>query len=524
MISLLIVDDEKIIRMGLHSVIERQFPHLFNYRFAENGQEALELLRQEPADIMFTDIRMPIMDGIELLEQLQDQPVKPEVILLSGYNEFAYAQKAIRCAVKDYLVKPVMREELFAVLGQLMRDIRMREERADKTGEDAGLVAAELVTQHLTQKDLGDAISQNKLKQAGYSWLDAGYTLGLLRRSGGGSQPSSTDAASFRNQIAELLQGHMDWMLTRDGEGGTIMIAHDPVLFYQLAERWRMNVHESQLRIAISESVQGIEQIRRAYSQAKQTLKYSIVLPELDVLEYTSISERNERYVVPVELIQRLSNLMGMGRGNEMKQLLDQILDVRIISCCEIGYLERISQLLNEELFDKVFRIYGNRVLGLLSRYAYVGHIGNFDRYEHYYATVEQLLDSLDRFIQDRREQAPPTEQNTMQKVLAYLQTHYADDLNMAVVSNHFSLNYSYFSHAFQEYSGESFSNYVRRLRLDKAKELLVHSDMKVYEISDQVGFENVKHFMKIFKETEGITALEFRSQRRLFDDNSSEA
>ncbi|MFC5449202.1 response regulator [Paenibacillus aestuarii] len=514
MISLLIVDDEKIIRRGLQSLIERQFPNLFNYRFAENGQEALELLRQESVDIMFTDIRMPIMNGIELLEQLQDHPVKPEVVLLSGYNEFEYARKAIRYAVKEYLVKPVMREELFAVLERLIQDIRMREERADKAGEEASLIAADLVIRHLTQKDAGDAITQNKLKLAGFSWLDAGYTLGLLSRRGGRSLPA--DAASFRNQIAELLQGHVDWMLTRDGEGGTIMIARNPVMIYQLAERWRLSVYDSQLRIAISESVQGMEQLRWAHCQAKEALKYSIVLPELDVLDYTSISERNERHVVPVELIHRLSNLMGMGREKEMKQLLDQILDARIISCCEIGYLERISQLFNEELFDKVFHIYGNRGLDQLRPYASVGHIGNFDRFEHYYAAVEQLLKRLDQFIQDQREQAP-TDENTMQKVLAYLQTHYADNLNMAVVSNHFSLNYSYFSQAFHEYSGESFSNYVRRLRLDKAKELLVHSDLKVYEISDQVGFENVKHFTRLFKDTEGITALEYRRQRRLF-------
>lgn len=517
MISLLIVDDEKIIRRGLQSVIERQFPDLFNYRFAENGQEALELLCQEPADIMFTDIRMPIMDGIELLDQLQDHPVKPEVVLLSGYNDFVYAQKGIRFAVKDYLVKPVIREELFAVLERLMLDLRIREERADKAGEDASLFAAELVTLHLTQKDVVDAITPDKLKQAGLSWLDAGYTLGLVTQRGGRSQASSTDAASFRNQIAKLLQGHMNWMLTRDGIGGTIMIASDPVMFYQLAEQWGLSEYEAQLRIAISDSVQGIEQIRWAYSQAKQIMKYGILLPDLEVLDYTGISDRNERYVVPIELIQRILNLLGMGRGDEIKQLLDQVLDVRMISSSEIGYLERISQLLNEELFDKLFRIYGHKVFGLLMKYAHVGHIGNFDRFEDYYKTVVQLLDSLDRFIQDRKEQAP-TEQNTMQKVLTYLQTHYADNLNMAVVSNHFSLNYSYFSQAFQEFTGESFSNYVRRLRLDKAKELLVHSDLKVYEISDQVGFENVKHFTRIFKDTEGITALEFRSQRRRFE------
>lgn len=517
MISLLIVDDEKIIRRGLQSVIERKFPKLFSFRFAENGQEALEQLDQESADIMLTDIRMPIMDGIELMEQLQDHPVIPEVVLLSGYNDFAYAQKGIRCGVKDYLVKPVVREELFAVLTRLIRDIRIKGERADRADEDAGLYAAELVTLHVNQVDVGNAITPNKLKQAGLSWLAGGYTLGLLtRRSGEG--PGSADTAYLRNQIAERLQGHMDWTLTRDGKGGMMMIARDPAMFYQLAEKWKLSRDEPGLRIAISGSVQGIEQVRLAYSQAKQTLKYGILLPEFDVLDYTSLSKRTEeRHVVPVDLIQRLSNLIGMGRRDEMKQLLDQILDVRIISSCEIGYLERISQLLNEELFDKLFRIYGDKVLELLRTYAPVGHIGNFDRLEDYYIAVEQLLHRLDQFIQNRKEQVP-TEQNTMQKVLDYLQTHYADDLNMAVVSNHFSLNYSYFSHAFQEYSGESFSNYVRRLRLDKAKELLVHSDLKVYEISAQVGFENVKHFTRIFKDTEGITALEFRSQRRRFE------
>ncbi|MGN7360811.1 response regulator transcription factor [Paenibacillus sp. SAF-054] len=515
MISLLIVDDEKIIRRGLQSVIERQFPNLFNYRFAENGQEALEMLREETADMMFTDIRMPIMDGIELLEELQNHPMKPQVVLLSGYNDFEYAKKGIRFAVKDYLVKPVVREELFAVLRRLMQDIMMKDKTA---GEDTRLSASELVTLHLTQKDAGDALTPIKLRQAGLSWLEEQYTLGLLTRRGGEAQAGGTDAAVFRDQLADLLQGQMDWMLTRDGKGGTIMVARDPAMFHQLAERWKVSTYEPQLRIAISESVQGIEQIRWAYSQAKQTLKYGILLPELDVLDYTGISQRNERHVVPVDLVQRILNLIGMGRGDEMKQLLDQILDVRMISSCEIGYLERISQLLNEELFDKLFRIYGDKVLDLLRPYACVGHIGNFDRLEDYRIAVGQLLDCLDLFIQDQREREP-TEQNTMQKVLEYLKLHYADDLNMAVVSNHFSLNYSYFSQAFQEYCGENFSNYVRRLRLDKAKELLMHTDLKVYEISEQVGFENVKHFTRIFKDTEGITALEFRSQRRRFEE-----
>ncbi|MGV2805841.1 response regulator, partial [Clostridium perfringens] len=118
--SLMIVDDEKNIRYGLKTMIEREFPDQYKIRLAAQGQDALDSFCEEPAEIVITDIRMPVMDGIRLIEALagleETTGVKPVVLILSGYDDFEYAKAAIHYQVKEYLLKPIRRDELFAAL------------------------------------------------------------------------------------------------------------------------------------------------------------------------------------------------------------------------------------------------------------------------------------------------------------------------------------------------------------------------------------------------------------------------
>ena len=98
-----------------------------------------------------------------------------------------------------------------------------------------------------------------------------------------------------------------------------------------------------------------------------------------------------------------------------------------------------------------------------------------------------------------------------MQQAIDYIQKNYAADLNMAVVSNYVSMNYSLFSYAFKQYTGKNFVNYLKELRVNEAKRLLAETDMRVIEISQQVGYENEKHFMKIFKSVSGVSPTQYR-------------
>lgn len=101
-----------------------------------------------------------------------------------------------------------------------------------------------------------------------------------------------------------------------------------------------------------------------------------------------------------------------------------------------------------------------------------------------------------------------------IKRAVKYMEENYARDLNMAMVSNYVSLNYTYFSKIFKEYTGDNFVGYLKKIRISRAKELLESSHSKVYEIAEQVGFENTKLFTRVFKEKEGITPQEYRAKR----------
>ncbi|MDF2514174.1 MAG: hypothetical protein K0S04_4040, partial [Herbinix sp.] len=126
--KVLIVEDEKMIRKGIVAMLNRAPIPINEMIECRNGEEALEILQQTKIDLMITDIRMPKMDGITLVKQLQDLPDKPAVLVVSGYDEFNYAVEALRNGVKDYLLKPIEREKFYKVIMSIQEELENKEE------------------------------------------------------------------------------------------------------------------------------------------------------------------------------------------------------------------------------------------------------------------------------------------------------------------------------------------------------------------------------------------------------------
>ncbi|MBB6679030.1 response regulator [Cohnella lubricantis] len=502
---MVIADDETNIRLGLRAMIERQYPERYEIAFAENGSEALSIIAAGGAHLLITDIRMPVMDGIELLEQLQHQPERPEVVILSGHDDFPYAQAAIRYQAKEYLLKPIVRSELFAVLERLEEELRQKDERASDAEGQRIVDKQTRLAQVLQRESIAESELRSLLLEADMGWLDGEYTVGILRPPAG-----TTEAPALFSRVEQWLGGQSDWARCSLREGEKIIAARDPALFSGMLEQLADHV-QGRPCLALSSRATGMGQLRLAYSQARQASKYYLLYPDLESIEYDVVRNLNSRCPLPTEPIRKIANLIGMGRLPEIKRLLQQTLDIRFVSRCEIGYLMAISRLFNEEVFDRVFRTYGEESVEILRLYKKAGHIDNFDRFHDYYHHVEQLLERLDEYV--ARVRSVHAERKDMQRAVDYLHEHYREDVNMAVVSNYISLNYTYFSEAFKEFTGESFSVYLRKLRLNKAKELLAKTDLKVYEICELSGFESVKHFTRVFKESEGITPVEYRNR-----------
>lgn len=510
MYSLLIVDDEKNIRLGLKSMIDREFPGEYMFLFAADGEEALARLDEEAVDLIITDIRMPVMDGIALINELYDREEKPDIIILSGHDDFQYAKAAIRCEVKEYLLKPIVRDELFRVLRKLAAQWQ-RQEKASGQLESSTLLREEYAASQLNhlfvQEAQDTATAADQLRLAGLDWLSGGYSLALLLQTAG---IPGVDRREFAQRIDRVMHMHESaYLKFYDKDGRLVVVSGQTAPFDRLAA-YMQSDQVTSFRAGMSDAHEGAASIRTAYEQALQSVGYGLLQTEPGIIRYTDIVKRSANYKLPIEQIQKLGNMLGCEREAEMKRLLQHILDVRDIMRYDIGYLEGISRALNEFVFDSVFQLYGEESVELLKLHRMVGNIYNFAHFHDYYHSVENLLSLLNDYV--KRVRAVHNERNDIQKAIAYIQEHYRQDLNMAMVSNYVSLNYSYFSQAFKDYTGETFVSYLRRLRLQKAKELLATTELKVYEISASAGFENVKHFTRVFREVEGVSPLEYRT------------
>ncbi|MCZ8521056.1 MULTISPECIES: response regulator transcription factor [Paenibacillus] len=515
--TLMIVDDEKNIRIGLSAMIAREFPDTYRIELAGDGEEALSKLADACADVLITDIRMPRMDGIALMKRIQAMERRPLLLVLSGHDDFAYAKEAIECEVKGYLLKPIVREELFTALRRLESELQRQEQLASRLQEGSGqlrTLKAGQLGYILLHPDMEESEVRERLESAGAGGFGPGWTAGVLRFPPQERPRRLEEALSrlerllpeeeqeaLRRTVAFLDKDRQLVILADGGEAGGLL---DAALAPDNA---------SDLRAGLRTCPAHGGSLRQVYLEAVSALRSGFLYSGRGVRRFEALPKRTPA-PVPAGTIRRISNMLGMRRFPEVKALLAEVLDPKTVLDQGIVYAENLSRSLNELLFDQVFHAYGEESVDILRLYKKAGSIDHFDHYHQYMHSVEQLVELLDQYIANVR--AVHAEHKEIKRAVAYMEENYAKNLNMAMVSNHVSLSYTYFSQAFKEYTGENFVAYLKKIRIQRAKELLESEDGKIYEIAEQVGFENTKQFNRVFKEMEGITPMEYRSKMNL--------
>ncbi|CAI6044127.1 response regulator [Cohnella sp. JJ-181] len=509
--TLLIVDDEKNIRCGLKAMIERQYRERYAVSLAADGAEALAFLEERPVDILITDIRMPRMDGLTLIRHAAELSPRTAVIILSGHDDFGYAKEAIRFDVREYLLKPIVREEMYGILDRVEEELNRAEDAESRLGE-ADRVREALRTAQLNYIFVHPAVepaeAAERCRSAGLHSLEPAFRVGALKFAGDGRQN-----VLAQEYLARSREGRASFHL-EDQDGYLIILTGEAELFDRLMLYLKEKSVSSAYHIGLSRRKERLEEIRAGYAEARRAAGYSLLQPRCgsSLIRYESVMDREDVLEVPVDDIRRLANMLGTDREPEMKAILLRLFDLKKTSEVSLDYLERLSKLLNEMVFDDVFRTYGEESLEILRLYKRVGSIYRFSDIHEYFHQAENLLFRLNDYVRTVR--SALADNREMKKAVAYIEEHYAEDLNMATVSNHVSLNYSYFSELFKEFTGQSFISYVKAVRIAKAKELLARTDEKIYEIGQKVGFENAKQFNRVFRELEGVPASEYRARR----------
>lgn len=492
--TVLIVEDEKMIRQGIRAIVQRSGVPIQNIMECNNGQLALEILENQPVDVMFTDIRMPKMDGIELVEAMQKLEHKPLTVVISGYDDFSYAVQMMRLGVREYILKPIEREQVTAILKKFDEELA----KADQSAQQA----MEIGCQQLKYLILNDNITRKEIQ---------------------------TVAQQFEKQL--LNQEYMVCCCGQSTEqtekGGNYLflgeIEESDV--YIVGRTNKESLLQNELRdayIGISGVHCGVSDLRAAYREAKSArieaflrvrheVQYSAGLQDA-ASNHTAWNEaaQEERGRPVEERIRQIAQMIGTDRISGALKMTEQFFS-------EVKWGRHSAETFEKSinlLLDEILQIYRN---ALTENEVELARFRNL----YQFAQIEELMEELTGWMIGFHERIDTEfddyrNKSRMEQAVAFIQENYATDLNMAVVSNHVSMNYSLFSYAFKQYTGKNFVNYLKEIRVNEAKRLLAETDMRVIEISQQVGYENEKHFMKIFKSVSGVSPTEYRKNMQL--------
>jgi two-component system, response regulator YesN len=512
--KILIVDDEKLIRLGVKAMIEKKQKDFYDITLCSNGKEALELVQREKFDIVLTDIRMPQMDGITFIQNLQSVEFKPAILILSGYDDFNYALEALKCGAKDYLLKPIKREELYSSIDKVEKELEASKEIASKEVLVSSYIE-DFRANELNYIFLRTNISEEEIEESGkrleLDIFNDKYYLGLAL----GSETGSSMNNDFRNDIHLTIE---DFMRSRknkniyifDNDCGVVIIANDLSVFEYLEGRYSKESF-FKLFIGISEELSGIKEVKKAYCQAREALKYRTFsyYYGTTLISYSSISKKSTDFVMPTEKVEILRNLIETDREKEIEKILFELLNEGKARDFSILYVEELNKQINQIVLQEIkskFFLKEEEVLERFQKFKEIYCFNNFKEYSH---DLKEFILYLNEYIRTMKDLYG--DKKNIDKAIDYINENYYKDLNLAIVSNEVSLNYSYFSQVFKEYTGENFVNYLKKIRINKAKVLLRDSDYKIYEVAQKVGYEDSKQFAKIFRSVTGVSPIEYR-------------
>ncbi len=532
MYDVLIVDDEPVARESLRYLIDWE-EHGFAIRAeAANGQQALELLRERHFALVLTDIRMPTMNGLELIARMKDVADCP-VVILSGYDDFEYARQGLKLGAKEYLLKPVDEDELIATLRRTAEELeeRLFAERQHRLGLSA-------MRDQLLRRLVHGAASRREFEEqrALVGWRPGEETFGCLVVEmdfvyGGGKDEEALSEKDIelkryavRNICEELTAD--DGFVFEDSEDryGVLLFAGAaakvPAALRERAEAIAASTArfaKETVSVGVGGHAAGFDAVPGAYRAAEEALDRKFLTGAGSVLlSKDGVGESEEESGEAADGDEEFRSIASLlldavrhFRREDAEASLERLWDAFRTSDVAAHRAKRIVL----ELFVQLARVV--RETGASRELLFDRAFGDYEAIMRV-KTIEELRRLTERkceavlaALASMKELRPNKVIEELKRIVA---SQYRNNVSLRSVAQQIYMNPNYLGKLFKANVGMSFNDYLLQVRMEKAKELLLHSDLKVYEISEAVGYGELDWFYKRFKAYTGISASEYRS------------
>ncbi len=513
MAKALLVDDEKYIRNGIRAIISRAGSIFTEIDECVNGIEALNRLSENRYDLVITDLIMPQIDGIELVSRIDGMEYKPYTVVLSGYDDFKYAQKAIKYGVKAYLLKPVDRNELLNIVKKAEEEYIKRQNTDVKTntGDREEFFSNQFKLMLLSDNTTREE-EEKLLKTCGMDFENEAYRVVTVNscevyEAEDKLESNLSLVAKLRNCLNETGTFGFYFLDNRDNAVLILNAGTDVRSLLEAVDR----MFGTRCTAGIGGTFTDVSEMRRSYNQSDYALKYKLLVPDSSVIYYSGIAEPDSNFVLPVRLVKNLTGMLDTERKDELCKVINQIFDEKAVRKYHLEYLEKLSACLKLEIIEYLSEHVPHKIEFIKEQEDSFKSIFEFHNINDFTRYIKKFVLSINEVLLQFKSIC--STDKTIEMAVKYVQDNYRNDLTMAEVANHISLNYSYFSILFKEKTGMNFVDYLRMVRIEKAKDLLQNSIYKIYEVSEMVGYNNTKHFTTTFRALTGISPKEYREK-----------
>jgi two-component system, response regulator YesN len=534
MYKVLVVDDEKWVRQGIRTTVDWAKYKVEEVFEARDGEEALEIVRVHKPDLIITDIKMPHLDGLEFIEEVRKSNELAKVIFISGYGEFEYAQRAIKLGAADYIMKPIEDSILEGIIDKCFSEIAEEKNKdliltrsKDLVKECLPLAQSYYLNQLLhgeiaDRDDINSRLKTLDIRLNTQSILVVSFYLDFLKGEGNtGMKNDELARFAVKNIIQEFYSKiGENYIIDISGQQMAVIISTDNVQTAKNRDRIR-NFTGSILKVvkrffkyevtAGMGSLCTIQTAANSYKGSLDALEYRFLSGGGAVYDVENIKSyprtaMNDILTLNLEI---LTNYLKLGDEEKALEMIQNLFD-RIASNRDQlkpgevkAFLAGIVMKVNEGL-QKENPAIAEIIPGSSDMAGFISAVTTLKETHKYIADF--MTTYLSFFSQNLNRK-----KKVVDDALKYISEHYNQDIAMNSVAQALFLNASYFSKIFREQVGATYSEYLTRIRMESAKELLKESYLKVYEIAERVGYSDYRHFTKKFKETQGISPGEYR-------------
>jgi two-component system response regulator YesN len=533
--KMMIVDDEFEIREGLNSFYWERFQFQV-IGLAANGKQALDLLQRTDVDVVLTDIKMPVMDGIELSREIHMHYPHVKIVILSGYKEFSYARDALQAGVSEYLLKPVDLKNLSESMMKLKLQLDTERQSSQKLQSYENQLASSLpvARDHFFQSLIEDPMPEYHEAKEKMSLLEIEmnatyYCCAALKLETKEHLEGNSPDATMMTRAHTILERHLDagqcqsyTLRKKTGELAVFLNLNATTVpprrsLSLLLEQIISSIEQEtgcRSIIGLGEIYQSILSFPDSYKQARSIMERNIFWERGGLFLWDQEDghqiERKE-YPYPYET----KMLDAVLAGNRDDGLLHF---QRFWDSCGLDS-ERAEPPIVIRYLIPLFTMLERRLdLHGASFESMASLQMPFSEYIERFPTLSTLKMALDRLISDislqikkLNDDVQTTSHSAVQQVKKYIEEHCSEKLTLNQMAELVYLNPSYFSIQFKKETGINFIDFLKNCRMEKAKELLRRIDLKVYEIGELVGYQDRKYFATTFKNHTKLTPLEYR-------------